>query len=100
VLLCWQHHHLLHEGGYRIRRDDRGDLYFMRADGRAIPRCGYRSDDVTDDESSKDNPSMEGSHYTSSSDARPSMEVREPRVACRLKSSSASSAQAPRSYHH
>jgi hypothetical protein len=101
VLLCWRHHHLLHEGGYRIRRDYQGDLYFLRADGRAIPRCGYRPDDFTDDESSGDNPSMEGSYSASASDAQPSMEVREPRVAYRLQPSLVSSVQAPaRSCNH
>jgi hypothetical protein len=54
VLLCSRHHRLLHEGGYRIRRDHRGENYFVRADGRVIPRCGYRADDYTDN-----NPSTE-----------------------------------------
>lgn len=58
VLLCSYHHRLLHEGGYRIRRDYRGERYFVRADGRAIPRCGYREDDYTDDDAAE-NPSME-----------------------------------------
>jgi hypothetical protein len=49
VLLCWRHHRLLHEGGYRIRRDYQGEHYFVRADGRSIPRCGYRADDFSDD---------------------------------------------------
>ena len=43
VLLCSHHHRLLHEGGYRIRRDYQGEYYFTRADGRAIPRCGYHA---------------------------------------------------------
>jgi hypothetical protein len=63
VLLCSYHHRLLHEGGYRIRRDYQGEHYFVRADGRAIPRCGYRADDCIDDDVGPD----------------PSMEVREPR---------------------
>jgi hypothetical protein len=63
VLLCSYHHRLLHEGGYRIGKDYQGELYFMRTDGRAIPRCGYRVEDYTDD-------------YVNES---PSMEVREPR---------------------
>jgi hypothetical protein len=63
VLLCSYHHRLLHEGGYRIRRDYRGERYFVRADGRAIPRCGYREGDYTDDDAAEN----------------PSMEVREPR---------------------
>jgi len=69
VLLCSFHHRLLHEGGYRIRRDYRGEHYFVRADGRAIPRCGYRADDYTDD---AENPPMGG------------LEVREPHAVYRL----------------
>ena len=49
TLLCSYHHRLLHEGGFRIARDANGDRYFQRPDGRAIPRCGYRLDDVLDD---------------------------------------------------
>jgi hypothetical protein len=77
VLLCSYHHRLLHEGGYRIRRDYRGELYFVRADGRAIPRCGYRVDDYTDDYVTG-RPSTEGSHYADADHENPSMEVREP----------------------
>jgi hypothetical protein len=95
VLLCWRHHHLLHEGGYRIRRDYQGDLYFIRADGRAIPRCGYHPDDFTDNESSGDHTSREGSYWAPASDEQPSMEVREPQVAYRLAASFASAAPAP-----
>ena len=88
VLLCSYHHRLLHEGGYRIRRDYRGERYFVRADGRAIPRCGYREDDYTDDEVGED-PSMEGSHYAATDREHPSMEVREPRGVYRLARGSA-----------
>src|SRR5688572_24110777 len=65
MLLCWRHHQLLHEGGYRIRRDYQGEPYFVRADGRTIPRCGYRADDFMDDDASK-NPSTEGCDYEDS----------------------------------
>jgi hypothetical protein len=78
VLLCRRHHRLLHEGGCRIRRDYQGEHYFVRADGRVIPRCGYRSDDYTDDYSDD---------YSGSDDGaleKPSMEVREPRGVYRL----------------
>jgi hypothetical protein len=68
LLLCWFHHRLLHEGGYRIRRDYQGEFYFVRADGRAIPRCGYREGDFTDDEGIES----------------PSTEVREPHGVYRL----------------
>ena len=49
TLLCSHHHRLLHEGGFKIRRDADGAIYFERADGRVIPRRGYRLDDVLDD---------------------------------------------------
>jgi len=77
VLLCSYHHRLLHEGGYRIRRDYQGEHCFVRADGRVIPRCGYRADDYTDDV--LENPSMEGSLCAAADHENPSTEVREPR---------------------
>ena len=49
TLLCSYHHRLLHEGGFRIATGADGVRYFQRPDGRAIPRCGYRLDDVLDD---------------------------------------------------
>jgi hypothetical protein len=36
VLLCRRHHTLLHEGGYRVVRDDR-QFIFCRADGSIVP---------------------------------------------------------------
>ena len=84
VLLCSYHHRLLHEGGYRIRRDHQGDYYFVRADGRVIPRCGYRVDDYTDD--MLEDPSMEGPYPEDVDRANPSMEVREARGVYRLRS--------------
>jgi hypothetical protein len=75
VLLCSYHHRLLHEGGYRIRRDYRGEHYFVRADGRAIPRCGYRADACIDDDVA----------------GEPPMEVREPRGVYRWSSGRAAS---------
>ena len=49
LLLCSMHHRLVHEGGYEIRKDTAGEWYFRRPDGRAIPRCGYRCEDMRDD---------------------------------------------------
>jgi hypothetical protein len=49
TLLCTHHHTLLHEGGFTIHRDERGRIYFRRADGRVIPRAGYRAADMLDD---------------------------------------------------
>jgi hypothetical protein len=49
MLLCGGHHRLVHEGGYAIRKDHHGQWYFMRPDGRAIPRYGYQPDDMIDE---------------------------------------------------
>jgi hypothetical protein len=56
TLLCSHHYRLLHEGGFRIRRDVQGRLYFQRPDGRVIPRFGYPLADMRDD---CENPSAE-----------------------------------------
>jgi hypothetical protein len=66
VLLCTHHHRLLHEGGFAIRRDSDGEIYFRRPDGRVIPRCGYRREDRVDETAGEfdpawlGNPSAEG----------------------------------------
>ena len=49
TLLCGQHHRLVHEGGYEIRKGHQGQWYFMRPDGRAIPQFGYQPDDMVDE---------------------------------------------------
>lgn len=49
MLLCTKHHGLVHEGRFRIEKDYRDHWFFKRPDGRAVPSCGYRSEDVTDD---------------------------------------------------
>jgi hypothetical protein len=59
TLLCTFHHTLLHEGGFKIRRDGEGAIYFQRPDGRVIPRFGYRLDDMRDTYAITENPSME-----------------------------------------
>jgi hypothetical protein len=47
VLLCTQHHRAVHEGGFHLRRDHQGDLYFLTPRGKAIPACGrYETLDV------------------------------------------------------
>ena len=65
TLLCTHHHRCLHEGGFRIEREADGELRFQRADGRTIPRFGYRVEDFTDDD-------------VRTFDENPSAEVREP----------------------
>ena len=39
MLLCTQHHRLVHEGGFRIEKDYRDRWFFKRPDGRAVPAC-------------------------------------------------------------
>ncbi len=36
VLLCWHHHHLVHEGGWTLEGDPEGWLDFVSPDGRKI----------------------------------------------------------------
>jgi hypothetical protein len=50
MLLCSQHHKLVHEGGFTIERDYQNRWFFKRPDGRAVPSCGYLSEDITDDD--------------------------------------------------
>jgi len=50
MLLCAAHHRLVHEGGFRIEKDYRDRWFFKRPDGRAVPACGYRAEDMTDDD--------------------------------------------------
>ena len=94
--MLWTHHNrCLHEGGFRIARDSNGQLRFQRADGRTIPRFGYRvedftaevADDVTGDcgDACYENPSAEGFW--------PTDEVREPVAVYRLTPSSHERAQ-------
>ena len=61
-LLCTYHHRLLHEGGFRIVKEADDTLRFVTADGRTIPRCGYRHEDFVDDDigGEDENPSAEG----------------------------------------
>jgi hypothetical protein len=49
TLQCEYHHKLLHEGAYGIVKEDDGTLRFVTADGRTIPRNGYRLEDFLDD---------------------------------------------------
>jgi hypothetical protein len=62
TLLCTHHHRMLHEGGFSVVKADDGALRFVTADGRSIPRCGYRLEDFIDDDigDSAERPSREG----------------------------------------
>jgi hypothetical protein len=50
TLACTHHHKLLHEGGFSIVPEEAGTLRFVTADGRSIPRSGYRLEDFVDDD--------------------------------------------------
>jgi len=50
LLLCTRHHWLLHEGGFTIAKDYLDRWYFRRPDGIAVPACGYRPEDMHDDD--------------------------------------------------
>jgi hypothetical protein len=50
MLLCSQHHKLVHEGGFAIERDYQDRWFFKRPDGRAVPACGYHTRDTLDDD--------------------------------------------------
>jgi hypothetical protein len=50
MLLCSQHHKLVHEGGFAIQRDYQNHWFFKRPDGRAVPACGYHTRDIIDDD--------------------------------------------------
>jgi hypothetical protein len=49
MLLCSQHHKLVHEGGFKIERDYQNQWFFKRPDGRVVPACGYQAKDTIDD---------------------------------------------------
>ena len=50
LLLCTRHHRLVHEGGFSITKDYLDRWYFKRPDGHAVPNCGYRLEDMLDDD--------------------------------------------------
>jgi hypothetical protein len=53
MLLCSRHHRLVHEGGFCIERDFQDRWFFKRPDGRAVPNCGYNSQDMIDNDISE-----------------------------------------------
>jgi hypothetical protein len=74
TLLCTYHHRMLHEGGFGIQKEADETLRFITADGRTIPRNGYRLEDFVDDDVG--GPSAEGSCTD---------EVREPAMTYRIR---------------
>jgi hypothetical protein len=49
TLLCTHHHGMLHTGAFSIVKEGGDSLRFVTADGRTIPRNGYRLEDFVDD---------------------------------------------------
>jgi hypothetical protein len=66
ALLCTYHHRMLHEGGFSIAKEADETLRFVTADGRTIPRHGYRREDFVDDDvdGEDEKPSAEGFRTT------------------------------------
>jgi len=83
TLLCTHHHKLLHEGGFSVVKEIDETLRFITADGRTIPRCGYRLEDFVDDDAD-DSPSAEGFCTTVVQNDAERAEVREPAAVYRI----------------
>jgi hypothetical protein len=91
TLLCTYHHRMLHEGGFSIGKEAGGALRFVTADGRTIPRQGYRLEDFVDHDVDGDGsgePSHEG-FATATQPASGRAGVGEPRAVYRLHAASA-----------
>jgi hypothetical protein len=84
TLLCTYHHRLHHEGGFSIVKEADDTLRFVTADGRTIPRSGYRLDDFVDDDvgAGDQNTSAEG--FCTTTVQRTRDEVREPAMIYRI----------------
>jgi hypothetical protein len=90
TLLCTYHHRLLHEGAFSIVKEADGTPRFMTADGRTIPRCGYRLEDFVDDdiggnEDAYDDASRDGFCTTAVQSDFERSEVREPAAVYQLR---------------
>jgi hypothetical protein len=89
TLLCTYHHGLLHQGAFRIVKEADDTLRFVTADGRSIPRNGYRLEDFVDDDiggetdDALDGPPRGG--FCTARVQRPSNEVREPAAVYRIR---------------
>jgi len=45
ISLCSAHHRMVHEEGFKVKKDFQGEWYFQRPDGRAIPQGPIYIDD-------------------------------------------------------
>src|SRR5262245_48048284 len=88
TLLCTHHHGMLHEGGFRIVKEVNDTLRFVTADGRTIPRCGYRLEDFVDDDiGDYEDASRDGFCTTAVQSDFERSEVREPAAVYQLRAS-------------
>jgi hypothetical protein len=87
ALLCTYHHRVLHEGGFSIVKEADDTLRFVTADGRTIPRHGYRREDFVDDDAREinENPSAEGFCTSAVQSDSQRAEIRESRSVYRLR---------------
>jgi hypothetical protein len=89
TLLCTHHHRLLHEGAFSIVKEADDTLRFVTADGRTIPRHGYRPEDFVDDDAGPEdvdpNPPRGGFCTTPVQRERERDEVRESAPVYRLR---------------
>jgi hypothetical protein len=88
TLLCTHHHRMLHEGGFGILKDADAALRFVTADGRTIPRNGYRLEDFVDDDiggDAEENPPRGGFCTPPVQRGWERSEVREPTAIYRLR---------------
>jgi len=77
ILLCSSHHKLVHEGGYSIQRDQSGELFFRRKDGKAVPHCGYNLEDQVEDDAIVDGPEVDPAVAEYVKNSRSFFQVRE-----------------------
>jgi hypothetical protein len=91
ALLCTYHHRLLHEGAFSIVKEADETLRFITADGRTIPKHGYRREDFVDDYvgAADDNTSAEGFCTMAGQRDFERAEVREPAGIYRLRHAAA-----------
>jgi hypothetical protein len=86
TLMCTHHHRLLHEGAFRVVKEADDSLRFVTADGRTIPRNGYRLEDFVDDDiGGEEDPPRGGFCTTAVRREREHTEVREPAAIYRLR---------------
>ena len=87
TLLCTHHHGLLHRAAFRIMKNPDDSLRFVTADGRTIPRNGYRLEDFVDDDVGDDTANPPRGGFCTSAVQREweRAEVREPAAVYRLR---------------